>query len=272
MIKPPDIEDDNWGMIVAAATGDAPTIRRLLDADPTLSHRGYFYTPPIHFAVREGHAEIVQMLLDAGADPEWNGYYGDSLIGMARERGHNAVAATLERARDRQGRTPPAETREDHVIHLAAEAGDLRRVREFLDADPHLLKRGDHAGGTPLHRAVIGKARSVVEPLLERGADIHAIHGSGLGAPSGFSPHGIQAIDLAIWGLRRRSVRPPRWRTLLARLRLWIKSRGRIHQPTPCDVKTARLLLDHGAATDSPCPRCLIARSTKPLPDLQHNR
>jgi ankyrin repeat protein len=250
MIKPPDIEGANWEIIVAAATGDAPTLRRLLNGDPALSRRGYFYTPPIHFAVREGHAEIVQMLLDAGADSEWNGYYGDSLIGMARERGHDAVASTLERARDRQGRTPPAETLEDHPIHLAAETGDLRRVRELLDADPHLLNRGDHAGGTPLHRAVIGKARSVVELLLERGADIHAIHGAGLGSPGGFSPHSIQAIDLAIWGGRRRSVRPPIWRMLHARLRFWIKSRGRINQPMPCDVKMARLLLAHGANHD----------------------
>ena len=84
MIKPPDIEDDNWEMIIAAAAGDAPTLRRLLDRDPTLSRRGYSYTPPIHFAVREGHGEIVQMLLDAGADSEWNGYYGVSLIEMAK--------------------------------------------------------------------------------------------------------------------------------------------------------------------------------------------
>ena len=124
MIKPPDIDDDTWEIIVAAASGDALTVRRLLDADPTLSRRGYFYTPPIHFAVREGHAEIVQMLLDAGADLEWNGYFGDSLIGMARERGHDGAVAILEQARERQGRTPPAETRTDHPIHLAAETGD----------------------------------------------------------------------------------------------------------------------------------------------------
>src|SRR6516225_10408646 len=113
MIRPPDIADENWEIIVATATGDALTLSRLLDGDPTLSRRGYFYTPLIHFAVREGHAEIVQMLLDAGADAEWNGYYGESLIEMARERGHDAVAVTLERARDRQGRIPPADTRTD---------------------------------------------------------------------------------------------------------------------------------------------------------------
>lgn len=250
MIKPPDIEDDNWDVIVAAATGDAPTLRRLLDGDPALSRRGYFYTPPLHFAVREGHAGIVQMLLDAGADSEWNRYYGDSLIGMARERGYDAVASILERARDRQGRTPPAETCEDHPIHLAAEAGDLERVRELLNAEPQLLNRGDHAGGTPLHRAVIGRARSVVELLLERGADVDAIHGAGLGSAGGFSPHNIQAIDLAIWGRRGRRVDSPRWRTYLRRLRFWIKSHLRGNQPMPCDVKMARLLLAHGAKHD----------------------
>lgn len=250
MIRPPDIEDDAWEVIVAAAAGDAPALRRLLDRDPMLSRRGYYYTPPIHFAVREGHAEIAQMLLDAGADSEWNGYYGESLIGMARERGHEAVAVALERARDRQGRTPPSETRDDQPIHLAAEAGDVRRVGELLNAGPHLMNRGDHAGGTPLHRAVIGKARRVVALLVERGADVHAIHGAGLGAPSGFSPHSIQAIDLAIWGGCRRNVPRSKWRTLLAQLRFWIRSRGHVDRRVPCDVKTARLLLAHGATHD----------------------
>ena len=37
---------------------------------------------------------------------------------------------------------------------------------------------------------------------------------------------------------------------LLARLRFWIQSRGRMNQPMPCDVKTARLLLARGANHD----------------------
>ena len=57
-------------MITASASGDIAALRRLLDRDPPLSQEGYFHTPPIHFAVREGHLEALRILLDAGADSE----------------------------------------------------------------------------------------------------------------------------------------------------------------------------------------------------------
>jgi ankyrin repeat protein len=223
MIKPPEINETVWKTITAANDGDAEAMRRLLAEDPARSHEGYFYTPPIHFAVREGHAQIVEMLLEAGADAEWNAHYGMSLIDMARERGHEDVAALLEKARDNRRRTAQSPTHEDHEIHRAAGAGDLPRVRALLDADPSLLNRGDRAGGTPLHRAVLGRSRKVVEFLLDRGANIHAIHGVGLGASAGFGAQDIQAIDLAIWG-----------------------GKG----PQPCDEGIARLLIRRGAHYD----------------------
>ena len=61
MIKPPDIEDDNWEIIVAAATGDAPKASSAFGRRSYACRRGYFYMPPIYFAVREGHAEIVRI-------------------------------------------------------------------------------------------------------------------------------------------------------------------------------------------------------------------
>jgi ankyrin repeat protein len=250
MIKPPDIEDEVWEVITAANSGDIAAMRRLLDRNPGLSQRGYFYTPPIHFAVREGHLEIVEMLLAAGADAEWNGHHGFSLIDMAKERRHDAIAALLEKARDSRGRTAPAETGENHAIHAAAQAGDVRRVRELLEADATLLHRGDRAGGTPLHRAVAGSASNVVEMLLDRGADIHAIHGAGLGAPGGFSPHDVQAIDIAIWGGFGRRPRPSRWRILICCARYWFWERFQKPRSRPHDLQMARLLLSRGAAHD----------------------
>jgi ankyrin repeat protein len=130
------------------------------------------------------------------------------------------MAQLLDEARRRRARVAPAEVRSDHPIHLAAEADDIERVRELLDADATLLERGDSVGGTPLHRAVMGSARRVIALLLERGADIHSVHGVAGGAGAGWWPEDVRAIDLAIWGGPR--------------------ARGR-------DFETARLLLARGA-------------------------
>jgi ankyrin repeat protein len=226
MIKPRELESDNgrdiWAAFTAAEAGDTETLRLLLQRDPGLSRAQYWYTQPVHFAVRSGHLETVQMLLDAGADPEWNGYHDGSLIEMARDRGHENVARLLEEARHRLRRVAPSE---DHPIHRAAQSDDLERVRELLDADPSLLERGDRIGGSPLHRAVMGSARKVVELLLDRGADIHAFHSTSRGGGGGWWTTGVQAIDLAIWG----------WNNLA---------------PSKGDFETARLLLARGAEYD----------------------
>jgi ankyrin repeat protein len=226
MIKPDGLDSEEgrviWATITASAAGDVGALRRLLDRNPGLSRAQYWYTQPMHFAVRSGHLEAVQILLDAGADPEWNGYHDGSLIEMARERGHESVARLVEEARQRMGRVAPGE---DHPIHRAAQSDDLERVREILDTDPSLLERGDHIGGSPLHRAVMGSARKVVELLLDRGANIHALHSTSRGGGGGWWTTGVQAIDLAIWG----------WNNLAP-------SRG--------DFKTARLLLARGAEYD----------------------
>jgi ankyrin repeat protein len=250
MIRPNDMDDVTWEVLTAANSGNVDAMRRLLAEEPSRSRAGYFYTPPIHFAVREGHSEIVRMLLDAGADSEWNGHYGSSLIDLARERGHDGVAVLLEEARARRGRTPPSETREDHPIHVAAQAGNIRRVRELLNADPSLVHRGDRSGGTPLHRAVAGSSRQVIELLLDRGADIHAIHGAGLGSSAGFADCDVQAIDMAIWGGFGRKPRPPAWKILASCLKYLLWTRYRTSHPKPHDIDTARLLLSRGATYD----------------------
>ncbi len=60
----------------------------------------------------------------------------------------------------------------------------------------------------------------MIELLLDRGADVHALHGAGAGDDEGYAPVDFQAIDLALF---------------------W-QGRG--------DVETARLLLRRGAAYD----------------------
>src|ERR687889_1945893 len=102
-------------------------------------------------------------------------------------------------------RLVPSTAPEDHPIHAAAEAGELARVRAFLDQQPSLVHDINRAGGHPLHRAVIGGSADVVTLLLDRGADIHAIHGAGVGSFEGYAPQDKQPIDLAIWGGPRQA-------------------------------------------------------------------
>lgn len=100
----------------------------------------------------------------------------------------------------------PSTASADHPIHDAAEAGH------------------------PLHRAVIGGSAEVVTLLLDRGADIHAIHGAGIGSLAGHAPQDKQPIDLAIWG-GPRQVTGKGW--------------------SACNVPLARLLVSRGATYDA---------------------
>ena len=109
--------------------------------------------------------------------------------------------------------------------HPAARTDDVQRVRELLDADPSLLDRGDKLGGTPLHRAVMGSARRVVALLVDRGANIHAIHSTSRGSGGGWGPWDVRAIDLAIFGNNPTA-------------------------PAKGDFQTARLLVERRATCD----------------------
>src|SRR5215468_8998642 len=70
-----------WEILVASKDGDLKRVKELVDENSALIYAQYNYTPPIHFAVREGHTELVKYLLDQGAhDPSYKTYpFLDSL-------------------------------------------------------------------------------------------------------------------------------------------------------------------------------------------------
>ena len=209
MIRPDELASAEgervWNTLSAAADGNVDTLAGLLQLDPRLSRADFWYTPAIHFAVREGHTDAVRLLLEAGADPEWNGMHDGSLISMAKDRGHAQIAQLLESTRDARGRVIAGS--DDLPIHLAITRNDVDQVRRLLDADPRLVDRGNAAGASPLHRAVGRGLADLVALLLERGANVHAVLSAARGLSGGFWTD-VQAIDLAVWPGRR--ARDPR--------------------------------------------------------------
>ena len=203
IIKPEDLDpaegEATWNTLTAAADGDVAALRELLARNPRLSRAEYWYTPAIHFAVREGHVEAVRLLLDAGADPESNGLYDGSLIAMARDRGHASIVRVLEESRDRRGRVV-ART-DDDPIHVAITRDNIDAVRVLLDADPALVNVGNSSGASPLQRAVGRGMFNLVVLLLNRGASVHTASSSarGLGSVGGGFWSDLQAIDIALW-------------------------------------------------------------------------
>jgi ankyrin repeat protein len=152
----------------------------------------------LHFAAREGHRAAVDVLLECGQGPDEIGL-SEELIELVRDRGHIEIVSALERFRDLSGRTTPSDSGTDPAFHAAAASGDLARVKELLDANPDLMEASDAAGGTALHRAVAASAREVVGFLLDRGADINAVHGAGRASHRGYPAVDFQPIDLALW-------------------------------------------------------------------------
>jgi len=162
---------DIWDAFVAAEKGDADGLREVLSRDANLYRAEYWYTPPIHFAVRAGRLETTRVLLDAGADPAWRSMAGDDLATLARERGHETLARLLEHESRRQQGVPKAAHPADDPIVAAAKGGDLEEVRRQLAAPSAARGNVRIARGSALHAAARSGHGAVVELLLDHGAD-----------------------------------------------------------------------------------------------------
>jgi ankyrin repeat protein len=178
MIHPNDLNDDDiWGMLNASAAGDLDRVKALVSRRPELVRCEYNYTPPIHFAVREGHLDVVRYLLDQGADLNYRTYpFQDTLVTMARDREHHEIAKLLL---DILSRRFPIKEGIGNFLD-AAGRGDLSQVRSELHRDSGLARASDDTGETALHRAAEGGYLDVMLALLEAGADPDAVRADGL--------------------------------------------------------------------------------------------
>jgi ankyrin repeat protein len=177
MIRPVDLKDDDvWSMFQASWNGDLDQVKALVAHRPELAVCEYNYTPPIHFAVREGHLETVRYLLEHGADPTYRSYpFQESLLTIAQDRERHEVAQLLH---DILARQFPVT---DGVAGFldAARRGDLTRIRKEMAVDPSLARASNDLGDTALHNAALGGHMAVMNELLDAGAFADAVRADG---------------------------------------------------------------------------------------------
>jgi ankyrin repeat protein len=235
-----------WAMLSACRAGDVARAQELLSERPALATCQYNYTPPLHFAVREGHLALVRALVDRGGyDPGYKSYpFGDTLLTIARDRGFDEIAAMLENALERGLARKSVDTGEidyeqdaeqlrfDHAVH----DGKRRDVERMLAARPELARNelSSWAEGVLMMPAK-KRDRPLLDLLLTHGAKVPEM--SKWGRFYYFKHDDIAALLLE--------------RGMSAKHRTWHAVTLLHDMAQSGDLAKARLLIDHGAELDA---------------------
>lgn len=232
-----------WEMLLASRNGNLDRVTELVSQRPGLSTCQYNYTPPLHFAVREGHLPVVRALAEQKAfDPEYKTYpFGDSLLTMAQDRNHDEVSRFLQGVLEDPGQTRKwGETGKIHYdqdagqIHFdkMVHAGNVKEVERLLGERPDLAcnELSSWAEGV-LMMPARGKDRPMLDLLMRFNAKVPAL--SKWGRFYYFVHDEIAAFLLA----RGMSSNHMTWHRVTL-----------LHDMAQSgDIAKAKLLLDHGA-------------------------
>jgi ankyrin repeat protein len=232
-----------WEMLSASRVGHLERVAELMAHQPALATCQFNYTPPLHFAVREGHLPLVRMLIERGAyDPHYKGYpFGDSLLTTAQDRGHDEVARLLQQAEQTPGVTRKwADTGEidfqqddeQRQFDAALHDGNQQDVERLLRIRPDLARNelSSWAEGVLMMPAK-KRSRSLLELLLQFGARVPDM--SKWGRFYYFRHNDIASLLLE----RGMSARHVTWHGVTL-----------LHDMAQAgEITRARLLLEHGA-------------------------
>lgn len=173
-----------WEMLTASRDGDLDRVRSLIQDYPALSTCQYNYTPPLHFAVREGHPSLVRELVGIGGlDPSYRTYpFLDFLGTIADDRGHSEIAQFLQESLDTpgvpqvKGDTGAIDYGLDETtvcFQKAVNRNNLPEARRLLNEHPELAHNelaswGEGILATPANSG----HREMLELLMQHGASV----------------------------------------------------------------------------------------------------
>lgn len=138
---------NTWEILLASHEGNIQKVKALVKECSDLIYAQYNYAPPVHFAVREGHADLVNYFLDNGAhDPDYKFYPSqESLQTVANDRGYFEIEKMLnEYANDSSRHKYKGDTGEilynrtslQQEFEKAVGNNDLKRTEEILKGNP----------------------------------------------------------------------------------------------------------------------------------------
>lgn len=175
---------DVWAMFMATIRGDLDTIQKLVERNADLLRCVHYYTQPIKFAVREGHAEVVRFLLDNGVSPFYRTrIFHESLVDLAADREHDEIVRILEEAISRKsgGYTRETEPLANELIE-SVRTRDYEKTARIVRSSPERVRLSNANGTTGLHEAVEIGDFHATRLLLDNGADVQAQAGTGFSA------------------------------------------------------------------------------------------
>jgi len=173
-----------WNILVASRNGNLEEVKHLVNECPELIYAQYNYTPPIHFAVREGHIDLVNYLLDKGAhDPKYRTYpFLDSLQTIAQDRNYNEIALLLEQyAKNNSKQKFKGDNGEilynRNELQLefqeAVDKGSLDKTEKILKEHPEFVKDETYFWGEGiLVFAAKENNRKMIDLLMSYGAKV----------------------------------------------------------------------------------------------------
>jgi len=145
-------------LIEAAAAGDVDQVKLLISNGADVNEKDKDGRTPLHSAAREGEMEAVKLLVEAGADLNCTDKDGQTPASLAMAEDHKGIVELL------------VSKGADVSLHVAAYLGDLARVRSLVDKGADIEEV--RLGVTPLFQSLIKRFnKEVAAFLLDKGAN-----------------------------------------------------------------------------------------------------